>query len=566
LPPLPCLPPAGQNESMSDLASGLLLLHPPVSKPCEPPAGIARLAGAMQEYGVPCEIIDANVEGLRFLLAMATGRDSACRWAKESCFSADGANIPVAMNVCGPGKSAEGGDTWTKRAVRNLPRHVQELRAWPVYCRPDRYRRAVADINRVLKVSSPRPGIVVSLTDYQDRDLSPVDSRDLLAAAAQPERNPFFSYFRELLVPRIRRRRPRVIGISVNYFSQALGAFAMIGTIRAFCPPVRIVLGGGLITSWRRQARWRNPFGTIVDDLVAGPGEAFLLSLFHEEHDGKISPAPVSCPDYRSVSWSSYLAPGPILPYSASSGCYWRRCRFCPETAEQNPYLSRPPEQILADLARLKNETKPVLIHFLDNAMSPALLKALALNPVGVPWYGFVRITAHLADVEFCRRLRDGGCIMLKMGLESGDQEVLDRLGKGIDLATAARALRNLKAAGIATYVYLLFGTPAEDLAAARRTLAYVEANAAGIDFLNIALFNMPAFAAAASGLATRPFSAGDLSLYEDFAHPRGWNRREVRRFIDGEVKRSPGIAAILSRTPPAFTSNHAPLFRPRSL
>ena len=63
---------------------------------------------------------------------------------------------------------------------------------------------------------------------------------------------------------------------------------------------------------------------------------------------------------------------------------------------------------------------------------------------------------------------------MLKLGLESGDQDVLDALGKGIDLATAARALAALKQAGIGTYVYLLFGTPAEDRASALKTLAFV--------------------------------------------------------------------------------------------
>ncbi len=49
---------------------------------------------------------------------------------------------------------------------------------------------------------------------------------------------------------------------------------------------------------------------------------------------------------------------------------------------------------------------------------------------------------------------------MLKLGIESGDQEVLDRLNKGIDLPTASAVLKSLKKAGIATYVYLLFGTP----------------------------------------------------------------------------------------------------------
>ena len=44
------------------------LIHPPVSKPGEAPAGPARLAGALKHYGVPFRFIDANLEGLLYLL------------------------------------------------------------------------------------------------------------------------------------------------------------------------------------------------------------------------------------------------------------------------------------------------------------------------------------------------------------------------------------------------------------------------------------------------------------------------------------------------------------------
>ena len=42
----------------------MLLIFPPVAKPCEPPAGIAKLAGALKAHGVPCTVLDANLEGM----------------------------------------------------------------------------------------------------------------------------------------------------------------------------------------------------------------------------------------------------------------------------------------------------------------------------------------------------------------------------------------------------------------------------------------------------------------------------------------------------------------------
>jgi len=63
------------------------------------------------------------------------------------------------------------------------------------------------------------------------------------------------------------------------------------------------------------------------------------------------------------------------------------------------------------------------------------------------------------------------------------------------------------------------------------------------------------------AGVDPRDFYEGDLSLYVDFDHPGGWSRKKVRQFLDKEFKRHPAIASILRRTPPVFTSNHAPFF-----
>ena len=46
----------------------IILIYPPVAKPCEPPAGIARLSGMLAGLGVEHRLLDANLEGLLYLL------------------------------------------------------------------------------------------------------------------------------------------------------------------------------------------------------------------------------------------------------------------------------------------------------------------------------------------------------------------------------------------------------------------------------------------------------------------------------------------------------------------
>jgi hypothetical protein len=330
----------------------------------------------------------------------------------------------------------------------------------------------------------------------------------------------------------------------------------MIGFLKRKAPGVRIVLGGGLTTSWIRNSSWSNPFKSLVDEMVAGPGERPLLSML-----GIDSPDRHCLPDATVLSGNGYLAPGRILPYSASSGCYWMRCSFCPEKAEGNPYNPVSPKDMISDICALRIKTEPVLIHLLDNAVSPLHLKAIAQNPFGVPWYGFVRVSPHLADPDFCTALRRSGCVMLQLGIESGDQDVLDDMEKGFDPEMASSVLKNLGKAGIAAYVYLLFGTPTETLEKARKTLDFTARHSEQIRFLNLAVFNLPAFGPDAKILETGAFYEGDLSLYRSFVHPLGWDRNLVREFLDREFRRHPAIAPIVRRTPPVFTSNHAPFF-----
>jgi hypothetical protein len=501
----------------------MLLIHPPVAKPCEPPGGIAKLGGALNHHGISYRVLDANLEGLLSLLKA----------------------VP------------ESSDTRTSRALRHLSKHLASLRSWDAYRDEGRYRRAIKDLNRLIEMTARSRRLRVGLANYEHEDLSPVRSEDLVRAAGNPEDNPFYPYFKKRVTELLRNEQPSVIGFSLNYLSQALCTFAMIGFLRRECPGVKLVLGGGLVTSWMRGPRWQNPFNGLVDHLVAGPGETPLLSLM-----GLTPPPNIHYePNYDALPLRDYVAPGLILPYGSSSGCYWNRCSFCPERAEGNPYMAIPAEAVIRDLFSLVDKHEPVLIHLLDNAISPSIMKAISEHPPGVPWYGFARMSRPLTDPDFCLALKRSGCMMLKLGLESGDQDVLDNLQKGVNLAEASLVLKNLKKAGVATYVYLLFGTPAEGPIEARRTLEFVAKHHDCIGFLNLALFNMPIHGPEAQQIETKTFYEGDFSLYTGFDHPKGWSRQLIRQFLDKEFKRHPAIAPILRRDPPVFTSNHAPFF-----
>lgn len=501
----------------------MLLIHPPHTKPSEPPAGIPMLAGALRQCGYECVVCDLNIEAFHVLI------DSA----------------------------PQSPDTWSRRAWKNRHRNVEALQSPAIYHNPSKYSRAVADINRIIENCGKQRGIHLSLSNYQDPNLSPLNSSDLITAANQYRTNIYHDHFASRLTELIITHSPTAIGFSLNFLSQALCTFAMLGFVRDRFPQLKIILGGGLVTTWMQKRSWNNPFADLTDHLVSGPGIEPLFDILDIKRNTPAHPAP----DFSDLHDSPYLAPGFILPYSCSSGCFWRKCAFCPETSEKNDYRPIPVDTVRRDLAHLTARTSPTLIHLLDNAISPALLKSFRKEPLSAPWYGFVRFTKHLADREFCRDLKGSGCVMLKLGLESGNQYVLDGMNKGIDLELARKSLATLHRSGILTYVYLLFGTPGESEQQARDTLHFVSSCHQYIDFLNLAVFNMPIDSRETADHAVHEFYEGDLSIYCDFEHPQGWSRKKIRRFLDNEFRKDPSIRKILQRDPPQFTSNHAPLF-----
>jgi radical SAM superfamily enzyme YgiQ (UPF0313 family) len=309
-------------------------------------------------------------------------------------------------------------------------------------------------------------------------------------------------------------------------------------------------------------------FGGLVDILLPGRGEEALTDWLSRNGRRSIRIASESgrecadaAPDFSDFGDLGYFSPKRVLPYNFSSGCPYLRCRFCPERAEGYPFRGIETQSALREIKTIIQRHSPDLLHFTDSELGRPYLRALADSPPGRPWYGFARFQADLLDPGFCRRLADSGCLMLQLGLESGDQAVLDALDKGTRLPDIEAILRNLKAAGIGTFAYLLFGTQAETIHSARRTLAFAEANAEYIDFLNVAIFNLPAADAAVDGHSVREFSQADLSLYREFSHPAGWNRDRVRAFLREEFETSRALRPILLRSPPSFTSNHAAFF-----
>ncbi len=521
----------------------ILLLHPPATKAAEPPLGIAVLLAHLRQAGLQVEAIDANLDASLHLL--------------------DPARLQVAA---GPEPAPA-----LRRAIRNAPRALALLRSPAATASFARYSAAVHHLNQALGAHGRDSGERLTLGDYRHGGLSEFSPADLERLAAGMDRTLFLDYFQTQLLPQVAARAPRIVALSINYRHQVLPAFELAGLLRRHLPGAILVAGGGVISSWRRQLRELGLRFSIFDHLVFGPGEEPLVRLagggdeYFLDGEGGVSFAS----DYSFAPMGEYFSPRPVLQVSTTRGCYWRGCRFCPEAATPtHPYRPMPAAAVPGMLSELQQRYGVDHFHLTDNAIPVPVLQALATAPASWSWHGFVRFEAPLCDPALVNGLAAGGCRMLQLGLESGSQPLLERMGKGTRLEQAARILENLRRAGIATYVYVMLGMPGEAQADAEATLQFLETHAGAIGFLNLAIMNLPRdseFLADLEGsgiaaLAPLP-PQQPLGLYREFTPAAGWGRGEARRFLQRRLLASPAIRAIVQRTPPLFTSNHAPLF-----
>jgi Radical SAM superfamily len=527
----------------------LLLLQPPATKPSEPPLSLAILLGHLRRNGIEAAALDGNLGAYQYLLQPA-----------------------VLEEVSGSQPA-----TAVRRALKHLSVSLARLRSAAAVTSFDRYATAVHYLNTLLDLYRGQAGDErLTLGDYQHQALSPFAPEDLTALAHGEAATLFADYFQAELLPRITAHRPELIAISVNYLNQVLPAFELAGMLKREMPELELIGGGGLLTSWKQMLCELDLRLPPFDRVVFGPGEAPLLALARGEASDEYfledSSLTGFVPDYSFAELEKYLSPEPVLPLSTSRGCYWKQCQFCPEASAPVHPFAMAGQNAIPDLMRqFATDFGVRHFHLTDNAIPVRQLDSLAAASLlleGLNWHGFVRFEPALEDGEFVRRLAASGCRMLQLGLESGSQQVLDRLDKGIQLAGVERILENLQDAGIASYVYVMLGIPGETEADAELTRTFLLEHATKIDYLNLSIMNLPR----GSGLLDNPQEHGiatshllgeaaPLSLYQSFASTSGWDRKAARRFLDQRLLGEVAIRTIVRRTPPWFTSNHAHFF-----
>ena len=286
--------------------------------------------------------------------------------------------------------------------------------------------------------------------------------------------------------------RPDVVGVTCPFPGTLVAAFKVARYVKRHYPGVRLLLGGGYVSTELREMTDSRPyryFDAFSLDEGYAPMLRELTGIPAEEAEAAVPPFVSPC--YDGIDWDDYFdvvetdnfvtglwSSGKWVKLVLARGCYWHRCAFCDVHLPYVGCFRMPKAADVADcLAAFASEGHR-LFHFADEAMPPALVDALCdeilRRGLEVEWWGNVRFDRAFTPA-LAKKMAKAGCICVTGGLECANDRLLKLMNKGITLASAERVLRAFKAAKVFVHAYLMYGFPTETKAEQRQAERYVK-------------------------------------------------------------------------------------------
>ena len=181
-----------------------------------------------------------------------------------------------------------------------------------------------------------------------------------------------------------------------------------------------------------------------------------------------------------------------ILYLATSRGCvYW--CEFCTTVRMHGrKYRMRSPKNVVDELEFLHKTYGVKKFTFCDDAFTvdqprtEALCNEILKRGLKIEWNCGTRVDMLTQDL--LAKMKEAGCVSVWFGVESGTQQVLDAMKKGITPELTMKVLGWVREAGLKPVPNVILGFPGETKKSAWKTIKFVEKIAPDdVGFYNVA-------------------------------------------------------------------------------
>lgn len=166
----------------------------------------------------------------------------------------------------------------------------------------------------------------------------------------------------------------------------------------------------------------------------------------------------------------------PYISLYTGRGCP-AQCTFClwPQTIGGHRYRVRSPENVAAEMAYMKKLFPQVREFFFDDDTFTANLPrareiARRLAPLGLTWSCNSRANLEYDTIRF---FKDCGLRLFLVGYESGNDEILKRIKKGVTTEEMRRFTKACHQAGVVIHGTFILGLPVETPETIEQTIRF---------------------------------------------------------------------------------------------
>ena len=153
------------------------------------------------------------------------------------------------------------------------------------------------------------------------------------------------------------------------------------------------------------------------------------------------------------------------------------RCTFClwPQVTQGHRYRVRSPENVYEEVVAMKSKFPKMKELFFDDdtfTADPGRARKIAqlIKPLGITWSTNSRANV---DYETLKVLKDGGLRLFVVGYESGNDQILKNIKKGVRLDRARRFTRDCHEIGILIHGTFILGLPGETRETIQETMRF---------------------------------------------------------------------------------------------
>jgi radical SAM superfamily enzyme YgiQ (UPF0313 family) len=167
----------------------------------------------------------------------------------------------------------------------------------------------------------------------------------------------------------------------------------------------------------------------------------------------------------------------PFTIIRASRGCPYN-CIFCTSSLySMKCWRSRSPRNIITEIKSVRETLDIHDFMFLSDTFTLkeevilALCEMIRKECSGISWICNSRTDTLTEKMAFA--MKEAGCWLVSLGIESGDETILKNIKKGATVADAKKSVNILRKAGIRSIGYYVFGLPGETSETIEKTISF---------------------------------------------------------------------------------------------